>query len=124
MKPLAGERVILQSTSGAGEIELSSPEYTVPTLPIGQPFFVNAGATLDPAQQTVTIASTPLTQGLNFKMKFNANTGLFSGTFKDPQLKKTINLSGAAVRKGASPGVAGGVFIRGNRTGAVWLAEP
>jgi hypothetical protein len=55
--------------------------------------------------------------------KFSTSTGLFSGKFFDPALRKTISFSGAATQKdNAGAGSAGGVFVRGNKSGFVTLS--
>ena len=116
VKPASGERVILDSGGGIGNLTLNAPAYTKPSIPSGSDLtLVFNSATLDATRQSLG----PLGPEL-VKLNFDSKTGLFSGSYKDAQLKKTIPFSGVASRK-ANNGVgeAGGVFKRGNRSGNV-----
>lgn len=116
------DRAMLQASSGAGAIFLNLPEYDVPANPVGLPYSISESATLDARTHALTIGNT---QNLNLRMKISATTGLFTGSFKDPNLKKTISFAGAVNQKAdGGNGVAKGVFVRGNRAGAVTFGLP
>ena len=120
-KPTVGQPIILQTSGGAGKLTLIAPAYTKPiTPPASDLALIFNAATLDPAKQIIG----PL--GLEMvTLKFNSNTGLFTGGYKDTLLNKKIPFFGAASRKANSgTGEAGGVFVRGNRSGAVRFASP
>ncbi len=116
VKPAAGTRIILQAAGGVGKLTLNAPAFTKPIKPTVTDIALNFNtATLDPTKQSVG----PLGMEL-VTLKFNTNTGLFTGSYKDAQLKKNLSIFGAASRKANSgAGEAGGVFTRGNRSGAV-----
>lgn len=116
IKPPAGEHIILESANGIGQLTLFAPAYTKPTTPPALDLsLIFNSATLDLAKQSVGPLGTE-----TVKLKFNTSTGLFTGSYKDAQLRKTIPFFGAASRKANSNvGEAGGVFIRGNRSGSV-----
>jgi hypothetical protein len=81
-----------------------------------------SAAVLNPLTGDVTLTDPAIALALSFRMKINAGTGLFSGTFKDPQLNRTVPLAGAVVQKAnGGSGVAGGVFARGNRAGSIYF---
>jgi hypothetical protein len=123
--PAAGGFAMLGGAGGDGSIELTLPAYTEPALPAGQGSQPNASATLDPLTHTVTLAPSPSTDALAFKMKIAPKTGLFSGSFKDPQLLRGIPFTGVVVQKAnGGLGMAGGVFARGNRAGAIDFGPP
>jgi hypothetical protein len=125
LPPATGGYAILASANGSGAIELDLPAYTVPQTPLAQPFAFSGAGTLDPATNLVSLAPAPATQALDFKIKLNAKTGLFVGSFRDPQLSKVIPFSGALVQKAnGGTGFAAGVFTRGNRSGAVYFGSP
>ncbi len=120
--PAAGERVILQGTLGGGQIALTAPNYSKPVLPLTAPLSFTSAATLDTAQSLGPVGAFEMVQ-----LKFNPKTGFFTGTYRDfilnegnPAVTRTIKFQGAASRKAnGGAGEAGGVFIRGNRAGAI-----
>ena len=116
VKPAAGERIILHAAGGIGKLTLNAPAYTKPTTPPPTDLALNfPTATLDATNQSVGPLGAELVS-----LKFNTKTGLFTGNYKDPLFKKRIPFFGAASRKANSGvGEAGGVFTRGNRSGAV-----
>jgi hypothetical protein len=121
--PTTGGFAILASASGEGKVEVTLPAYTVPVTPVGAPSKLTSTATLNPTTQVVAVDA-PVLQAQAFKMKIAPKTGLFSGTFKDLQLDKTIPFTGALMQKangGLGLGGGGGVFVRGNKAGAVTL---
>lgn len=116
VKPAADERIILHAAGGIGKLTLNAPAYTKPTTPPPTDLALNfPTATLDATNQSVGPLGAELVS-----LKFNTKTGLFTGSYKDPLFKKRIPFFGAASRKANSGvGEAGGVFTRGNRSGAV-----
>jgi Divergent InlB B-repeat domain len=116
VKPAApGQRIILHATGGNGVITQFAPAYSKPATPAGTPLSIGLSATLNAATQSVGPVGAELVQ-----LKFKSSTGMFTGTFKDPTMSKTLKLSGIVSQKAnGSAGQAGGVFIRGNRAGAV-----
>ncbi len=120
--PVLGERVMLQSVVGVGQLTLSAPNYSKPILPLTAPLSFTSTATLDTAQMLGPVGAFELAQ-----LKINPRTGFFTGTYRDfilnegnPAVKKTIKFQGAVSRKAnGGAGEAGGVFIRGNRAGAI-----
>jgi hypothetical protein len=123
--PATGGFAILASANGTAPIGLDLPAYTVPQTPPAQPFAFSGTGTLDPTTNLVSLNPAPATQALEFKMKLTPKTGLFAGSFKDPQLSKTIGFSGALVQKAnGGMGFAAGVFTRGNKAGAVSFGSP
>ena len=120
VRPANGTRVMLGAT-GAGAVKLRGPSFTTP--PTGTTAFLSAAANLQTDNSLAPVADSPSVQKL--ALKFSSATGLFSGKFFDPALRKTFSFSGAATQKAnAQSGAAGGVFIRGNRTGFVSLTPP
>ena len=114
MKPAAGTAVITPEGGGTEwGLELSAPAYTVPAVPAGAPFGFVTAATLSGT------AVVPADGSTRIRMKFNGTNGLFSGSYRDASLGKTIPFAGAALRFGDGAGFARGVFVRGNRAGAV-----
>lgn len=117
-KPV-GTRVILEASAGNGGLTLSAPVFSKPTNisptqlgPTTFPVVLDLATNgLGPIDQLAVKA---------VKLKFNTSTGLFTGSFRDESLKKTIPIFGAASTKANA---AGGVFIRGNRSGKITLAQ-
>ncbi len=122
VRPALGERVMLQGVLGVGQFSLSAPNYSKPILPLTAPLSFTSAATLDAAQMLGPVGTFELAQ-----LKINPRTGFFTGTYRDPILnqnnpavRKTIKFQGAVSRKAnGGVGEAGGVFIRGNRAGAI-----
>ena len=122
--PAPGERILLQSTAGLGKIKLTAPNYTKPILPLSAPLAFSSAATLDATQSLGPVGNFEMLQ-----LKFNPKNGLFSGTYRDfilnsgnPATKTVVKFQGIATRKAnGGAGEAGGVFTRGNRSGAVHL---
>ncbi len=117
-KPATG--LIFLTPNGAGLLSLDAPAATVPMLPTFSTD-PDLSVTLAPVelQSTVTIGDATL----GVKVKISGGSGLFSGSFNDPaQAGKTLKFSGAIVQKNVN--AAGGLFIRGDRTGAVQIAAP
>ncbi len=115
-KPTTGVRVMLQTTNGIGKLSFFAPAYSKPTTtaPADLSLLFNA-ATLEATKQSVGPLGAEMVA-----FKFNPSTGLFTGSYKDPLLKKTIPVFGAVSRKANSGvGEAAGVFIRGNRSGVI-----
>lgn len=116
-KPAAGTRVIL-TASGAGTLNIHSPSFTTP--PTGATVFLSTSATLQVNNALAPVTSSNSVQ--NVTLKFTPATGLFTGKFTDPGLRKTFTFSGAATQQAnGGVGTAAGLFIRGNRTGYVTL---
>ncbi len=122
--PVLGERILLQSNAGLGKIMLTAPNYTAPILPLSAPLAFASAATLDASQALGPVGNFEMLQ-----LKFNPKNGLFSGTYRDfilnsgnPATKAVVKFQGIATRKAnGGAGEAGGVFTRGNRSGAVHL---
>jgi hypothetical protein len=121
-KPAPGGFAMLTAENGEGFAGLVLPDYSVPVTPAGQFMQVKSAAVLHPLTGDVTLTDPAIALALSFRMKINAGTGLFSGTFKDPQLNRAIPFAGAVVQKANSgSGLAGGVLVRGNRTGSIYF---
>ena len=117
--PAPGGFVILGAVNGSGKVQLILPAYTVPATPPATPTNVSGNATLNPETNLVA-ADAAITAAFSFKMKVTPKTGLFSGSIKDPQLNKALPFAGALVQKAnGGLGLGGGVFTRGNKTGAI-----
>ena len=122
--PLKGTRVFLAPT-GAGELLLDAKAVTLGTVaaPIAAPAIDSTDlVTLGTDNKFALPADARV-----LKLTVTASTGLFAGSFTEVFGTKKIvtTFSGAILRaKGTSKGVAGGCFIRGNRTGAVQVVEP
>jgi len=84
---------------------------------------IDSAAVLDSQNQLTALESS-----LVVKASFNAATGLFNGSFLPLGESKRLDFSGVALIGGTPSepkgNVAGGYFIRGDRTGAVQLTEP
>ena len=116
-KPAAGTRVILGAT-GAGTLNIHSPSFTTP--PTGATVFLSTSAALQTNNTLAPVTSSNSVQ--NVTLKFTAATGLFTGKFTDPGLRKTFTFSGAATQQAnGGVGTAAGLFTRGNQTGYVTL---
>ena len=121
--PPKGTRVFLAPT-GEGDLLLDAKAVTLGTLlaPIAAPVIDSTDlATLGTDNKFALPADARV-----LKLTVTASTGLFAGSFTEVfGTKKIVTpFSGAILpAKGASKGVAGGCFIRGNRTGAVQVAE-
>ncbi len=116
-KPAAGTRVILTAT-GAGMLNIHSPSFTTP--PTGATTFLSTAVTLQTSNALAPVTNSNSVQNVTFK--FSPATGLFTGKFFDPGLRKTFNFSGAATQQAnGGVGTAAGLFIRGNRTGYITL---
>ena len=115
--PAKGTRVILAAT-GAGALSIRGPSFSVPTT--GATAFISANVTLGADNKLAPVTDAATIQKV--VMKFAPSSGLFSGKFYDPNLKKTYSFSGAATQKAnGGEGAAAGVFTRGNRAGYVKL---
>ncbi len=127
-KPAVG-RTFLNPTDGAGILTLEAPVAHLrnhPDLPafISDPINVSVDAA---NKVTFPDAPAPAPAPLGLKVTISRATGLFTGSFKDPaQNNKSISFSGAIVA-GKEPvnapkiNAAGGLFVRGDRTGAVQI---
>lgn len=109
--------LVMLAPGVAGTLVIRGPSFTSP--PSGGVAFLSASVQLQQNQATGTVPDTSTVQRAS--LKFSARTGLFTGKFFDPTLRKTFSFSGAASQKANS---AGGVFIRGNRAGFVTLDGP
>jgi hypothetical protein len=117
--PIAPSPVMLVAANGTGRINLYLPPYDIPVNPPASVVNVQGDAQLSGATQTVLPTSAGL-QALALKMKFAAKTGLFTGSYKDPDLNRTITFSGIANQKAnGGAGFAGGVVVRGNQAGSI-----
>ena len=109
--------LVMLAPGVAGTLVIRGPSFTAP--PSGGVAFLSASVQLQQNQATGTVPDTATVQKAT--LKFSTGTGLFTGKFFDPTLRKTFSFSGAASQKANS---AGGVFIRGNRAGFVTLDGP
>jgi hypothetical protein len=117
-KPASGSRVIL-GTNGLAHVTISAPAFSSPT--VAGSAFLSSNATLATTNSLLLPINSSTVELKGFK--FSTSTGLFSGKFFDPALRKTISFSGAATQKdNAGAGSAGGVFVRGNKSGFVTLS--
>jgi len=113
--------LVMLSPSGAGVVTVSSPSFITP--PAGASVLNIVATTLQPNHALGPVPDSATVQRTT--LAFAATKGLFTGKFFDPVLKKTFSFAGAASQKAnAGKGYAGGVLVRGNRTGRVELAAP
>ena len=119
-RPGNGARVML-TADGAAALTIRGPSFTVPTQGGTAFLFENVNLGIDNKLGLVPDSAT--VQKTTFK--FAPKSGLFSGTFFDPNLRKSFSFTGLASQKAnGGEGMAAGVFTRGNRTGYVTLAAP
>lgn len=117
-RPAAGQRLFL-NPEGNGLLSFDAPSggAALAALALDSNVILSSTNQLMAADATLEVAA-----------KFNVTTGLFTGSFQDLTQNKRVSFSGAVVIGGSADApkgnVAGGFFVRGNRTGAVQLTEP
>ncbi len=118
--PPKGTRLML-ATDGAGALTIRGPALVAPQT--GSTAFLAGSVVLSTNQAVTNIIDSPTIQKVS--MAFTPSSGLFSGKFYDPAMKKTYSFGGAATQKAnGGNGSAAGVFVRGNRAGYVTLNPP
>ena len=106
--PLAGQNSLtLAPNATATDFQATAPDWATP---LAQPFSLG----LDHRGQSAVARS-----GFSFQVK--PATGLFSGTFRDPQTGRRTKFRGALLQSEAS---GAGFFLRSHDCGAVQLALP
>lgn len=113
----ASQRLILPPT-GAGVLTLRAPQARLGGIQLPA-LASDDEVTLSPQ----TMPTLPVDDRA-LKFKVSTKTGVFTGSFAESVAgaKKKFELSGVILQpKGAFPGAAAGLFIRGNRTGSVEL---
>jgi hypothetical protein len=116
--PGTGGRVILGNT-GAGNLAIRGPSIAIPV--VAPTAFLNTSVVLGLNHQLGDVADSGTVTKTS--LKFSPATGLFTGKFFDPAMRKSFSFAGVASQKAnAGSGYATGLFIRGNRTGHVELS--